>query len=191
MVLTQRQAVGIGLAADLLDGSEGDGRASEVTGAIEQPVFRSELTLGGEDRRVDRPEHRRAIVAPERDWRERELGWGEPEGCELGGVGDHRDHRFAVGGGGEAPVHRLSRGFGHEVPSAPGRAFLTDGLDDGAADVADHVERDVIGPQQQRPVVVGGVHRPAGRVAAEDRGGSSSPFLGQIGKGSDLLVGPG
>lgn len=65
LILTQHQSVSVGLACYPRDGGEGDGWAGEVAGAFEEPVFRSELHLGGEDGGVDRPEHRRAIATPE------------------------------------------------------------------------------------------------------------------------------
>ena len=124
-----------------------------TTGAVrsaersQQPVLGGEQLLGGEDHRVPRPEDGGAVLSAEDLGADRQLGRRQRERLPLGGVDDHADDRFAVLDAGEAPPHRLPGRLGPQVPVPPRRALLADRSDHRDADLGDHVERDVVGPE--------------------------------------------
>ena len=78
----------------------------------------------------------------------------------------------------------------------PGRPLLADRADDGIGDLADHIERDVVGAQERRRQGTGAplasdLTRPLGGARPKDLPRPSSPLLGEVRQRADGLLGPG
>ena len=139
-----------------------------------------------------RTEHARPVRTSELRWRDDELRRGQPQRRSLGGVDDHADDRFPVGGGREAQSHRLPGCLGMQIPAPPRRPLHPDLRDDDFTDRGGLVQRKIICAQGS-PGGAGfeKMRRPRGAFLVQHVGRPSTPFLGQVSEGADFFRGTG
>lgn len=135
-----------------------------------------------------RTEHARAVRAAELRRAGCELRRGQAQRGRLGSVNDHSDDGFAILGRREPVGHCLPSGLGGEVPAMPSGALLPDRSHDVCPERVDHVQRHVVGAQQQRLLVRRHAARPRGRIRREHPPGPFPPRSREGGQRLHLLL---